>query len=89
VAGLNENLAEEIVRWRQSQGAFANIAQLLEIDGINQEVFSEIAGALTVRSYVFTIEALGQVPQSGIVKLIRCTVDVSGDQPNILRYAER
>lgn len=89
VTGLDENLAEEIVRWRQSQGAFESTAQLLEIDGMDQEVFAEVAGAVTVRSYVFTIEALGQVPQSGIVKLIRCTVDVSGSQPNILRYAER
>jgi len=87
--GLDDALADEIVEWRQGQSPFENIGQLLQITSIDEEIFAELADSITARSYLYTIEALGHVPGSGVVKLVRCTVDVSGQQPNILLYMER
>jgi competence ComEA-like helix-hairpin-helix protein len=87
--GLDENVAQEIADWRRNEGPFENIGQLLQLSGMDQETFGRIANSVTVRSYVYSVEAVGLTPGSGVVKILRCTVDTSGRRPNLLAYSEQ
>jgi uncharacterized protein len=48
VAGLNIELASNIVNYRENQGPFTSLDELLKVDGIDSEVFKQSAGFLKV-----------------------------------------
>ena len=83
-AVIGPELAADIVNWRETRGPFPTVAHLLDMESMGPTKFEEIADLLTTRSYVFTIEASGQIRDTGITHRIRTMVDVSGDQPNYL-----
>jgi uncharacterized protein len=49
VSGLNPVLAARIAEWRNTNGAFTARTQLLEIEGITEQVYTQSAGFLKIR----------------------------------------
>lgn len=50
VAGLNKNLAEQIIVYRDEQGAFVNRKQLLKVPRLGPKTFEQCAGFLRIRN---------------------------------------
>lgn len=48
ISGLSYNLAEKIVKFRETAGRFMNRKQLLDVDGIGEKVFRQCAGFLKI-----------------------------------------
>lgn len=49
LAGIGEAKAESILAWRQEHGSFAQIEDLMKIEGIKEGVFSKIRDSVKVR----------------------------------------
>jgi uncharacterized protein len=49
VSGLSTTTAKAVVRWRESNGAFANRQQLLKVTGLGAKTFEQSAGFLRIR----------------------------------------
>ena len=88
--GINEQLANRIIKSRQSQAkGFGSIAQLLAVPGITITQFKELAELITVRSNVFTVHSRGQADRTGISHYIEAVVDRGSGEPKILYWKER
>jgi len=81
---MDPALAQAIVDYRDTLGAYPTVAHILDAGPNVKSQFEAICDRLTATSYVFTIESTGHIVRTGIVERIRATVDVSGDQPNYL-----
>lgn len=46
--GIGEKLAEEIIRYREENGDFGRIEEIMEISGIGEKTFQEIKEQITV-----------------------------------------
>jgi competence protein ComEA len=46
--GVGPVTAEKILAWRESHGAFSSVDELLEIDGIGEKTFAELAPLVTL-----------------------------------------
>jgi len=81
---IDPALAQAIVDYRDTLGAYPTVAHILEAGPDVKAQFESISDRLTATSYVFTIESTGHIARTGIATRLRATVDVSGDQPNYL-----
>jgi uncharacterized protein len=50
VSGLSQTVAKSIVRWRDTNGAFASRVDLLKVTGLGPKTFEQSAGFLRIRS---------------------------------------
>jgi uncharacterized protein len=50
VSGLSQTVAKSVVRWRDTNGAFASRADLLKVTGLGAKTFEQSAGFLRIRS---------------------------------------
>ncbi|HEY9510798.1 MAG TPA: helix-hairpin-helix domain-containing protein, partial [Verrucomicrobiae bacterium] len=64
--GVERELAQAIISYRQSSGFFSNIAWLLRVPGFNQNLLKQIAPLVTARSETFRILSEGRVNSSGV-----------------------
>lgn len=46
--GIGEKLAERIVAYREANGPFASVEEIMEVDGIGEGKFADLAGRITV-----------------------------------------
>ena len=46
--GVGPVTAEKILAWRESHGAFSSVDELLEIDGIGEKTFAQLAPLVTL-----------------------------------------
>lgn len=67
--GMDISQADAIVQYRQEQGAFADVGQLLLLETITNETFTQISDLLTTRSQTFQIVSTGETTTG-----IPCTV---------------
>ncbi|MBD3265626.1 hypothetical protein GF373_03065 [bacterium] len=82
----NQEIVEAIIEYRQSsEGPFESIGQLLDVDGINQNQFSQMANSICTKSSVFSIRAAGYIEESKTYKEVYAIVDRGEDPPKI-RY---
>ncbi|MBD3175347.1 MAG: hypothetical protein GF320_09205 [Armatimonadia bacterium] len=81
---IDEDIAQDIVDYRDTRGPFPTVAHVLDVDPAIRNEFAGLSNLLTVRSYVFTIEATGKAGPQEIIHRIRTVVDLSGDEPNYL-----
>ncbi|PWU09416.1 MAG: hypothetical protein C5B50_27465 [Verrucomicrobia bacterium] len=86
--GLNRQLAQEIIRYRQSNGAFPNIAHLLKVSGFNADLFKAVGPRVTARSETYRIIAEGRVPSSGARERIQEIVHVGISSVTTVSYRE-
>ena len=64
VSGLSPSLARSVVRWRDSKGAFASRAQLLEVTGLGPKTFEQCAGFLRIRGGSEALDMTSVHPES-------------------------
>ncbi len=86
--GMDEDLAETIVRDRDARGGYTSIGQLLDVKGVTKETFGKFEEAITVRSNVFRIWSQGDAASGLAQATIECVVDRSGDAPRVLYWLE-
>ncbi|MGM9489854.1 Tex family protein [Ideonella sp. YS5] len=64
VSGLSNAVANSIVRWRDSHGAFRNRQQLLEVAGLGAKTFEQAAGFLRIRDGDNPLDLSGVHPET-------------------------
>ena len=86
--GVDRQLAQAIVSYRQSAGFFPNIAWLLRVDGMTRQLFKQVAPKVTARSETFRILSEGKVTSTGARKRIEVIVRLGSYDIETLSYRE-
>lgn len=86
--GVSRDLAQTIISFRQSNGFFPNIAWLLKVTGMSQDIFKQIAPLVTARSETFRLLSEGKVNSTGTRQRIQVIVHVGLDDVTTLSYRE-
>ena len=55
IPGIDKNLAQAIISYRQSSGSFANIGSLLNVTGMTTDLFKQAAPYISARSETYRI----------------------------------
>lgn len=64
IAGLNRNVAQQIVNYRRENGAFSNRDALKNVPRLGSKTFEQAAGFLRIRSGDNALDATGVHPES-------------------------
>jgi uncharacterized protein len=64
VSGLSNAVAASIVRWRDSNGAFKNRQQLMQVSGLGAKTFEQAAGFLRIRDGDNPLDLSGVHPET-------------------------
>ncbi|HSV69972.1 MAG TPA: Tex family protein [Methylibium sp.] len=76
VSGLSKAVAQAVVRWRDSHGAFRNRQQLREVAGLGDKTFEQAAGFLRIRGGDNPLDLSGVHPETyPVVEKILAAVD--------------
>ena len=86
--GLDQELAEAIVGYRKSTGFFSNIAWLLDVSGMDQSKFKQLAPRVCARSETFRIISEGKVTSSGATQRLESIVRIEPYDVLTLAYRE-
>ena len=86
--GLNRDLAQAIISFRQSNGFLPNIAWLLKVPGVNRDILKQLAPRVTARSETFRILSEGKVGSSGVVQRVQEIVHVGLRELTTVSYRE-
>lgn len=86
--GMNRELAQAIISYRQSSGALANVAWLLKVPGFDAGLLKQIAPRVTVRSETYRILSEGRVRSTGTRERIQAIVHVGQNDVQTLAYRE-
>lgn len=86
--GVDQIVADSIIRYRQSNGSFKNIAELLNVQGLNRNLFRQIAGRICVKSDTFRIFSEGKFGTTGARKRIEVIVRMGEYDFETLSYKE-
>jgi competence ComEA-like helix-hairpin-helix protein len=86
--GIDRDLAQAIISYRQSSGFFANTAGLLKVDGMTRDIFKQVAPLVTARSETFRILAEGRVKSTGVWQRVQVIARINLDGVKTLSYRE-
>ncbi len=86
--GVDRNLAQAIIGYRQSSGYFSNAAELLRVGGMTSQIFKQVAPLVTARSETFRILCEGKVTSTGARQRIQEVVHVGLNEVTTLGYRE-
>jgi len=86
--GMNRELAQAIISYRQSAGSLANVASLLKVPGFDTGRLKQIAPRITVRSETYRILSEGRVRSTGTRERIQAIVHVGLNAVQTLAYRE-
>jgi uncharacterized protein len=64
VSGLSASVAKAVVRWRESNGAFRNRQQLLDVGGLGAKTFEQSAGFLRIQGGENPLDMTGVHPET-------------------------
>jgi protein Tex len=64
VSGLSGSVAKAVVNWRESNGAFRNRQQLLQVSGLGPKTFEQSAGFLRIRDGDNPLDMTGVHPET-------------------------
>ncbi len=64
VSGLSASVAQSLVRWRESHGAFATRQDLLQVSGLGARTFEQSAGFLRIRGGSNPLDVTGVHPET-------------------------
>lgn len=64
VSGLSNTVARNVVRWRESHGAFACRQDLLKVTGLGAKTFEQAAGFLRIRNGSNPLDMTGVHPET-------------------------
>lgn len=86
--GVDRQLAQQIISYRQSSGFFSNIAWLLKVPGVTDDIFKQVAPLVTARSETYRILCEGQITSTGARQRIQLIVHVGLKDVTPLSYRE-
>ena len=86
--GVDRQLAQAIMSYRQSSGFFPNIACLLKVPGMSEDIFKQVAPLVTARSETYRILCEGQVKSTGARQRIQAIVHVGLKDVTLLSWRE-
>ncbi len=86
--GVDRQLAQAIISFRQSSGFFASTAELLKVGGMTPTLFKQIAPLVTARSETFRILSEGKVTSTGARQRIMEVVHIGLTEVSTLGYRE-
>ena len=86
--GVDKQLAQAIISYRQSSGFFANPAELLKVGGMTTDIFKQVAPLVTARSETFRILSEGKVTSTGARQRIQAIVHIDLNDVSTLCYRE-
>ena len=99
--GMDEGKANAIISRRgsdtnqtstngqENQGPFNNIGQLLDVQGIDENVFRQLVDIVTYRSYTFKIESKGKSLDEKVIQICNAVIDRSGDNIEIKYWNQK
>jgi protein Tex len=64
VSGLSQTVAKSVVRWRDTNGAFASRADLLKVTGLGAKTFEQSAGFLRLHGSTNPLDMTGVHPET-------------------------
>lgn len=82
--GMDGTIAEAIDAYRTTTGPLTGVGDLLLIDAVDDEVFTQVADHVTTRSRRFRVVSVGSHPE-GVSRTITCIVLVDPDSGNGIR----
>ena len=86
--GLNRQLAQAIISFRQSNGYFPNVAGVLKVPGLTQDIFKQLVPRITARSETFRILCEGKIRSTGVRQRIQEVVHIGLRNVTTLSYRE-
>ncbi len=86
--GVDRQLAQAIISYRQSSGYFPNSGELLKVGGLTSDIFKQIAPLVTARSETFRILSEGKVTSTGARQRIQEVVHIGLSEVKTLGYRE-
>jgi competence ComEA-like helix-hairpin-helix protein len=86
--GVDRELAQAIISYRQSNNGFANVAWLLKVPGARREVVKQITPLVCTRSETFRILCEGTVRSTGVRQRIQEIVHVGHNEIRTVSYRE-
>jgi competence ComEA-like helix-hairpin-helix protein len=86
--GVDRQLAQAIISYRQSSGFFANTAELLKVSDMTPVIFKQVVPLVSARSETFRILSEGKVTSTGARQRIEAIVHVGLDDISTLCYRE-
>ncbi|MGH7971673.1 MAG: ComEA family DNA-binding protein, partial [Limisphaerales bacterium] len=86
--GVDRQLAQAIISYRQSSGFFPNIAWLLKVPGLTQDTFKQVALLVSARSETYRILSEGRVNSTGVRQRVQAIVHVGLNEVTTLSYRE-
>ena len=86
--GVDRQLAQAIISYRQSSGFFNSTGELLKVGGMTSQLFKQIAPQVTARSETFRIVSEGKVTSTGARQRIMVIVHVGLSDVATLGYRE-
>jgi competence ComEA-like helix-hairpin-helix protein len=86
--GINRQLAQAIISFRQSSGFFPNIASLLKVPGFNRDILKQLGLRITARSETFRILSEGRITSSGVRQRVQEIVRVGLRSVTTVSYRE-
>lgn len=88
VPGFDQNIAHEIVAYRNANGSFHDVGNLLDLNEITNRAFARASDYLTTRSKVFKIISTGRSANGRSSLVITCVADLSKGGPQIKYWQE-
>jgi competence ComEA-like helix-hairpin-helix protein len=88
LSGVDRELAQAIISFRQSNGFFPNVAWLLKVPGMPRDTFKQLAARVCVRSETFCILSEGKVNSTGSRQRIQEIVHMGLHSVKTLAYRE-
>ena len=86
--GIDEEMAEAIVSYRESSGFLPNIAWLLKVPGLDRKIFQKVCPRVSARSETFRILSEGKVESSGARKRLQAIVRIGSYRVDTLAFRE-
>jgi competence ComEA-like helix-hairpin-helix protein len=86
--GIERELAQAIVNYRQSSGSFPNVAWLLRVPGMTRQIFKQVAPKVTARSETYRILSEGVITSSGVRQRVEVVVRYRSGTFDTLSYRE-
>lgn len=86
--GIDRELAQAIVSYRQSSGFFPNIAWLLKVPGMTHDILKQVAPLISARSETYRILSEGRINSSGTRQRIQAIVHIGLNDLTTISYRE-
>lgn len=88
VSGLNYNIAEKIVKYREDNGVFSNRNQLLKVSGLGDATFKQCAGFLKIYGGDEPLDSMFIHPETyDAVHLLLNKLNLTIDKVSMIRLA--